>query len=562
MHRYYQQQRGTALALAILAGGGVFSAQAVAQDLAEEGSEDLTETIPSESGDIVEQIEPEEASPDAEQPLVEASAGERIESTRTQLSGYARQSFELVYPELSRRGRGLGEPVLWRDAFLSHSQLVLRASYLKGRSFEATVSGLLGYTLHLAREAPKYSEPGPVDLARGELDPQLREAYVGFFWPQVDLRIGQQRIAWGRTDFQSPNDVLNARDLRSPFLSETELRYLPTPLVQGSFHAGAVSFELVLSPLFVPDRFDTYGTNWAPIQRKVPAGLYYEEFLGAASLLVDPSVEREYARLWQYTERPRDNGKGLAAGARISGNLPGLDVSAYYHYGYDSTPLVRLDPEFAAYLSSVGMETQGTEQGPFPPGDFRQFEPLLGLLERRDSSGERIRPITARYVRRHHVGLDMAAVLGPVIFRLDTAYETRRVYYRADLNSFASPTLLAVGGLEYQTGNLDDVVLLEFIAARLMDELPKEAPLLGYERNTTALAGTVRWTLGESWGVDLRGLVGLSPETYVLQPALRYKPSDAFTLRLGALLISGETASFGSYYTDNDTAFVQLRYAF
>jgi hypothetical protein len=76
------------------------------------------------------------------------------------------------------------------------------------------------------------------------------------------------------------------------------------------------------------------------------------------------------------------------------------------------------------------------------------------------------------------------------------------------------------------------------------------------------VAGTLRWTLGDAWGVDLRGLFGIQPQTYVLQPALRFKPSDAFTLRVGAMILSGEQASFGSYYGDNDTAFVQLRYAF
>jgi hypothetical protein len=77
-----------------------------------------------------------------------------------------------------------------------------------------------------------------------------------------------------------------------------------------------------------------------------------------------------------------------------------------------------------------------------------------------------------------------------------------------------------------------------------------------------AVAGTLRWSLSDSWGIDLRGLVGIVPKTYVVQPALRYKPTDAFSVRVGALLLNGDVNSFGEYYGENDSGFVQLRYAF
>jgi hypothetical protein len=473
-----------------------------------------------------------------------------------QVSGYARQSLELVYGELSRESRNPADPqppcpenptpCLWHDAFISRTQLVLRASYLQARHFEATVSGMLGYTLHVAEKAQLYSR-GQVDLARGELDAQLREAYVGFFWPAVDLRIGQQRVAWGRSDFQSPNDVINARDLRDPFLSENELRYLPTPVVRASITGGAFTLEGVVSPFFIPDRFDVYGTNWAAMQRQ--AYTKYQEFLGQSSLLVDQSIERELAPLFRQSERPLDNGKGASAGARVSAALPGIDLSAYYHYGYDSTPFVKIHPEFLQYVSRTT----------FTPGDLATLEPALDLINR---LGPGV-PVSARYVRRHHVGFDLATTLGPIGLRLDTAYENRRVFYQLDFNSFETPTLLGVLSLEYQTGSLNDIVLVEFLAQhQLHEQSPDAQPLLAYERTTTAVAGTLRWMLGDQWGIDVRGLVGITPRTYAVQPALRYKPNDSFMLRIGALLLNGAENSFGWYYGDNDTAFLQLRYAF
>ncbi|HEU4577821.1 MAG TPA: DUF1302 family protein [Polyangiaceae bacterium] len=516
-------------------------------------TEDLTETIPPSEGDIVETIPPEQQG----QSLAPvAPAQEALSDTRVQVSGYARQSLELVYGQLSRVSRNAADPqppcaenptpCLWQDAFISRTQLVLRASYLQAQHFEATVSGMLGYTLHAAEKAQLYSR-GEIDLARGELDAQLREAYVGFFWPAVDLRIGQQRIAWGRSDFQSPNDVINARDLRDPFLSENELRYLPTPAIRASITGGVFTFEAVVSPFFIPDRFDVYGTNWGAMQRR--AYTKYQEFLGESSLLVDQSIERELAPLFRQSERPLDNGKGTSAGARISAALPGVDLSAYYHYGYDSTPFVQIHPAFLQYVS-------GTT---FTPGDLSTLEPALDLINTLGPGG----PVSARYLRRHHVGFDLATTLGPIGLRLDAAYENRRVFYQVDFNSFQTPTLLGVLSLEYQTGNLDNIVLVELLAQHQLHDRPAEAqPLLAYERTTTAVAGTLRWMLGDQWGIDLRGLVGVMPKTYALQPALRYKPNDSFLLRLGALLLNGAENSFGWYYGDNDTAFVQLRYAF
>jgi hypothetical protein len=561
LHCYHSKRHVPMFALALLAGlgAGLFTREPAAQEQTD-GS-DLTETIPSSDGDVVESIEPSSETSKSVAPAPAAVPAEAPSSgAQVQLTGYAKQSLELVYGELAHQSRTKPEepgpcatdptPCLWRDVFLSRTQLVLRASYVQKHRFEATVSGMLGYTLHVAQQAHRYSA-GTVDLVRGELDPQLREAYLGFFWPTVDLRIGQQRVAWGRADFQSPNDVINARDLRDPFFSETELRHLPTPVVRSSVSAGPVTFEGVVSPFFIPDRLDVYGSNWAALQRQAPSK--YQEFLGNAALLVDPTVEREFAGLWRQTARPLDNGKGIAAGARISADLSAIDLSAYYHYGYDSTPYVKLNPAFLQYLGETT----------FTLGDATPFGRALNLINELRPNDS---PISARYLRRHHVGLDLATMLGPVGLRLDVAYQSRRVFYRVDFNSFATPAVLGVAALEYQFGNLDDFILLEFLAQHLLHDpvrdLATEFPLLAYERSTTALAGTLRWTLGESWGVDLRGLVGINPKTNALQPALRYKPTDNFTLRLGALIMSGEEHSFGWYYGDNDTAFVQLRYSF
>jgi hypothetical protein len=499
------------------------------------------DTSAAGEGDVVEQIEPSrEAAPATSEPSAGAAAPAATES-RIQASGFARQSFEVVYGELARQLRNANPLPLWRDVFVSRTQLMLRSSYQKGRHFEATLSGVLGYTLHVAAEVPQYSV-GTVDLQEGEVEPDLRDAYLGFYWPGFELRIGQQRVAWGRADFQSPNDVINARDLRDPFLTETELRHLPTPVIRASISGGPVTFEGVVSPFFVPDRYDVYGSNWAAVQRRTPA--VYQAFLGNGTRLVDPSIERDFATLWRQTERPPDNGRGASAGARLSANLPGIDLDAYYQYGFDSLPAVSVDPAFSQYLANTDFTT----------GAAANFAPLLDLKDRG------IEPFTSRYVRRHHIGFDLATASEALTFRLDGGYDSKRVFYTPDLTSFESPALLGVASLEYQTGNLNETVLVEFLGAHIMHD--PGGPLLVYKRDTAAVAATVRWLLTDNWGIDLRGLFGAVPQSLAVQPALRYDPNGAFSLRLGVLVLSGKTNSFGWYYGDNDSAYIQLRYAF
>src|SRR5262249_29337364 len=141
------------------------------------------------------------------------------------------------------------------------------------------------------------------DESRGQFEATPLELYIGLSWPGLDLRIGQQRVAWGRSDVRSPNDVLNRRDLRDPLLAEPELRDLPTPLVRGDIELGFGSLELVFAPFFFPDRFDLFGSNWALVQPDAPPPL--RGFFGLLTRAVDPALEAMLQPLLTQTSGPR-----------------------------------------------------------------------------------------------------------------------------------------------------------------------------------------------------------------------------------------------------------------
>jgi hypothetical protein len=444
-----------------------------------------------------------------------------LAADRTTIAGWAKESTEWTLTSSGYRDADPDAADVPHDRLLSRTQLYLRASHVRGRWFEATVSGVLGYSLR--EEGP--SGTSTFDGVNGQAtsgDPEmdLRDLYVGFYSKYVDFRIGQQRVAWGRADLQSPNDVLNARDLRDPILTETELRHLPTPLLRLDLDLGAVNVQIVGTPVFVPDAYDVYGTNWSVIQQDSPSDV--KAAFASVWPKVDPSKRAQFNTLVHDTELPASNWTAPSAGTKISTVVAGIDLDVYYHYGFDTTP----------YLSS-GMSS---------------FTALLGA------------PILATYVRRHHFGFDAAATAGPFVLRLDAAYDTQRVYYyELAFGSVASPTAAGVASIEYQTGDIDKVLLVEAIYNHLVDS---PTNLLGYDRNSYALTGTFRWPMGGGIAADLRGLVGIEPVSFVLEPALRWKLNDALFFKVGAVLLGGEERSLGWYYRHNTSVFLQAKYSF
>jgi hypothetical protein len=93
---------------------------------------------------------------------------------------------------------------------------------------------------------------GPDKRKSNPWDLLLREAYVdlyGFFTPDLDLRIGRQRIAWGTGDKINPTDNLNPDDLEDIWDFG---RHLGTNSVLAQYYRGDVTLSAVLTPSFTP----------------------------------------------------------------------------------------------------------------------------------------------------------------------------------------------------------------------------------------------------------------------------------------------------------------------
>lgn len=447
------------------------------------------------------------------------------------------------------------ERVPYDRAFVEH-HLYLDLRYARGSWFQAVASGSLALAAFDQVNQPT-SGAATTAFDLQKLDAILREAYVGFSLGRLDLRIGQQRIAWGSSDAYAPNDVLNGRDVRNPLLFDSEMLVLPTPAVRADVDLGFAIVGLVLEPFVPSDRFDLYGTNWAVVQPDAPRA--YRRLFGTLSQGLD---RNEVASLQDTLAGGRLSGAN-PANASIGGSLKmhvgSVDLSYYVLSGFDRQPAVSVDPSFQKQIESLdATQLNGGV-----------FEALLN--QTRASTKAVGGPILVSYRRRNHVGMDAQTTIGSFVVRADVAYDSSKTFFAADtLNAVLRPSVQEVIGLEYQTGSLNKVIGIEGWAMQVLDpetryvpalDSPTSSSLLWYRDQNYGVAGLVRWSFFENGIIEVRSSANVAPFWYSARPEIGYQTST-FTLRGGFLAIGGEPSSFGGYYRRNGTTYVTTRISF
>ncbi len=98
------------------------------------------------------------------------------------------------------------------------------------------------------------------------------EAYLDFYSDQIDLRIGKQKISWGKADGLNPTDVFGAfdyADLLDP--ERIGIVGLRAFVYSDRLHSEQ-SIEFVCLPLYSPSRAGRVTTRWRPLlEDGVPA---------------------------------------------------------------------------------------------------------------------------------------------------------------------------------------------------------------------------------------------------------------------------------------------------
>ncbi|MCC5941659.1 MAG: hypothetical protein JJU37_08970 [Balneolaceae bacterium] len=99
-----------------------------------------------------------------------------------------------------------------------------------------------------------------------ETDLLLREVYVDLYYSRVDLRIGKQKILWGRSNGGFVTDILTPVDLREFLTQDPEDLRIGLTSVNATFYRGVNSFQVVAAPLFQKDLLPDTSSRWFPVQ--------------------------------------------------------------------------------------------------------------------------------------------------------------------------------------------------------------------------------------------------------------------------------------------------------
>jgi hypothetical protein len=222
------------------------------------------------------------------------------------------------------------------------------------------------------------------DALTERLEGDLGEAFVDIFFDRVDLRLGHQIIAWGRTDGAFVTDLLAPLDLSEFFAQPFEDLRLGVTALQATVYAGNAEVTAITIPRRPTSRLPEPGSPWFP----APANVFGVPLVLAEPAPLDPTLA----------------GSELATRLTWRG-LPRTDVALLWMTGFNRIP---------AFHKGAALRQ--------PP------QPVLSIV------------VTPTYYRRQVVGLSTeTAVLDPFVFRAEAAYHTRHLFdERAEV-----PTTLA-----------------------------------------------------------------------------------------------------------------------
>ncbi len=118
-----------------------------------------------------------------------------------------------------------------------------------------------------------------------ELDYGVREAYIDLYFDKMDIRLGKQKIIWGKADGVFITDVISPKDLREFLLPEFEEIRMGITALKLDYYMGNNSFELVWTPEFVPSHYPDKESIWFP--NMFPTGVEVDQ----SNKDIKPSIE-------------------------------------------------------------------------------------------------------------------------------------------------------------------------------------------------------------------------------------------------------------------------------
>jgi len=394
---------------------------------------------------------------------------------------------------------------------------------------------------------------------------EFEEAMLIVKLQNADLRIGKQKIAWGKLDRTQPTDLLNTRRYTDPFLRDEDQNKIGVPAVVGTYYLPEAKWApeqsqvtLAWIPWYQPYRFPRPDERWFPPAAVPPSPFHVPAGTIDINGQPNPAIDVPVGFQARNVDPPAFGLDNSGYAARFSAFSNGVDYSLMYYHGFDVQP--------AFSLSATVF--------PDPMTVFRAETELTPAFRKIDAWGG-----------------DAAYTWGPFTFRGEATYVDGRPFSRdlrfiirdpaevapqiqqvvdeilvqgAPSAAFALPPSFVVrDAFEWGVGadvTLDGYFLL--LQLNQTDVFGNDVELLIRNVESRILA-TVRKSF---WHDDLQlqaqGIYGASSDYTLLLPRATYRVWKGIEAQIGYLFIAGRSSSVVGQYKRNDEGFVRLRYLF
>jgi hypothetical protein len=393
----------------------------------------------------------------------------------------------------------------------------------------------------------------------------LREAYVdlyGLAFENLDLRIGRQRISWGKGDRINPTDVLSPYDLEDVWDFG---RRLGTDGIKASLYLRNVTLEAVYIPFFRPSVLPS-GPMMSLFKTSVPNLPGTNQSINVYDTIEMPLLS------------PKESSSG---GIKIGGRIPIIDIDASVSYAYfrDCLPIVK-----------------GIELNPKASSVQSLIEDAMDLNINIESA-----KATLIYPRLHMLGIDFAGAISKLgiwgegaIFFPDRQYDMVTTIKRNE----AIDTLMQMLSALPPSMTTQYESLINMANNGIQSPYLKKDPyiklVLGidytfswnmylnlqyvhgfvHERGDSIqdyLMGNLDWNLLNNKlkltpvgiGLEIKDFSNIS-KSYALvgQPQIAWYPLDNTEIILGARIIDGKEGTYFGKIKDQDEIYLKIKYSF
>lgn len=407
---------------------------------------------------------------------------------------------------------------------------------------------------------------------------EFEEGYVDVYdvVKHLDVRVGKQKITWGRLDTFHPTDVVDPHRYTDPFVMEEDDAKIGLPALRASYFVpdyrwltSETNLTFVWVPVPIPPRFPTEDERWFPPAAAVPPQITIPAGTLQKGLDADITI---HSTLHTENVPPPQHLDDGAVGVRLSALSGGIDWALCYYDGPETTPAF----DFLTTVSSP-VARRLLDEGRQPT-----INDLL-LLE----GDATLRP---RFERIQLAGGDLAFPLAGFTVRAEAAYGIGRLQARSTdellsadniarsvrphLGSIIAALLAGqaapvdLGDLFVRRDTIEwgagvDYPYHGWVPVLQLNQtvIPNNSLKLLTSNVDTRLFGALRKTfLNERLATELVAFQGFERNYTSAILRFTYSLTEHLRVRLGYLFIAGSRNTLFGQYARNDEFFVQLRY--